>query len=79
MASIAIVYHSGYGHTQRQAQVIAEAAGGQLIAIDADGNIPEAAWAQLRRQRAVDRLPCSGAQSSWMALVQKPSAPGWLA
>ena len=39
MASIAIVYHSGYGHTQRQAQVIAEAAGGQLIAIDADGNI----------------------------------------
>jgi len=53
MASIAIVYHSGYGHTQRQAQVIAEAAGGQLIAIDADGNIPEAAWAQLDAADAI--------------------------
>jgi multimeric flavodoxin WrbA len=53
MASIAVVYHSGYGHTQRQAQVIAEAAGGQLIAIDAEGNLPEAAWAQLDAADAI--------------------------
>ena len=53
MSKTVVVYHSGYGHTQRQAQVIAEAAGGQLIAIDADGNIPEAAWAQLDAADAI--------------------------
>jgi len=47
MASIAVVYHSGYGHTQRQAQAVAEGAGAQLVAIDADGNLPEGAWEQL--------------------------------
>lgn len=53
MASIAIVYHSGYGHTQRQAQAVAEGSGGHLIAIDADGNIPEGAWEQLLAADAI--------------------------
>jgi len=46
MASIAIVYHSGYGHTQRQAQAVAEGAGAnaRLIAIDAEGNLSDADW-----------------------------------
>ena len=49
MASIAIVYHSGYGHTQRQAQAVAEGAGAEahLIAIDAEGNITDADWQAL--------------------------------
>jgi NAD(P)H dehydrogenase (quinone) len=47
MALIAIVYHSGYGHTQRQAQAVAKGSGANLIAIDADGNLPEGAWEQL--------------------------------
>jgi len=47
MPTIAIVYHSGYGHTQRQAQAVAEGAGGHLVAIDADGNLPAGAWEQL--------------------------------
>ena len=53
MASIAIVYHSGYGHTQRQAQAVAEGSGGRLIAIDADGNLPEGAWEQLQAADAI--------------------------
>jgi len=44
MAKIAVVYHSGYGHTQRLAQAVAEGADAQLIAIDADGDLPEGAW-----------------------------------
>lgn len=44
MPNIAVVYHSGYGHTQRQAQAVAQGADAQLIAIDADGNLPEGAW-----------------------------------
>ncbi|CAM3820576.1 flavodoxin family protein [Paracidovorax anthurii] len=44
MANIVVVYHSGYGHTQRLAQAVAEGAGAQLIAIDADGNLPEGGW-----------------------------------
>jgi NAD(P)H dehydrogenase (quinone) len=53
MMTIAIVYHSGYGHTQRMAQAVAEGSGGQLIAIDADGNLPAGAWEQLDAADAI--------------------------
>jgi len=53
MANIAVVYHSGYGHTQRQAQAVAEGAGARLIAIDADGNLPQEAWDQLAQADAI--------------------------
>lgn len=44
MAKITVVYHSGYGHTQRLAQAVAEGANAQFIAIDADGDLPEGGW-----------------------------------
>ena len=44
MASIAVLYHSGYGHTQRLAQAVADGAGATLIAIDADGELPDGGW-----------------------------------
>ena len=44
MAKIAVVFHSGYGHTLRVAQSVAEGAGAELIAIDADGNLPAGGW-----------------------------------
>ena len=47
MPSIAVVYHSGYGHTQRVAQAVADGAGASLIAIDADGNLTDADWPTL--------------------------------
>ena len=53
MASIVVVYHSGYGHTQRQAQAVADGAGAALIAIDADGNLPDGAWDELARADAI--------------------------
>jgi NAD(P)H dehydrogenase (quinone) len=53
MSKIAVVYHSGYGHTQRMAQAVAEGAGAELIAIDADGNLPEGGWDALAAAQAI--------------------------
>jgi hypothetical protein len=44
MKKIAIVFHSGYGHTLRMAQAVAKGAGAQLVPIDAEGNLPEGGW-----------------------------------
>jgi len=41
MSKIVIVYHSGYGHTAKVAQAVAEGSGGTLLAIDAEGNLPD--------------------------------------
>ncbi len=48
-----IVYHSGYGHTQRMAEAVAQGAGGELLAIDAEGNISEEGWAALDAADAI--------------------------
>lgn len=58
MTNIAIIYHSGYGHTRKQAEAVhAGAASGasdaQLIAIDAEGNISDAAWETLAAADAI--------------------------
>jgi NAD(P)H dehydrogenase (quinone) len=53
MSKISIVFHSGYGHTKRVAEhirlgVLAEGADAAMVAIDADGNVPESAWEALK-------------------------------
>ena len=48
-----VVYHSGYGHTKRMAEAVAEGAAGSLIAIDADGNLPEDGWETLDAADAI--------------------------
>jgi multimeric flavodoxin WrbA len=53
MANVVVVYHSGYGHTQRMAQSVASGAGAELIAIDADGNLPEGGWETLAAADAI--------------------------
>ena len=53
MPNIVVVYHSGYGHTQRMAQSVAQGAGATLLAIDADGNLPEGGWDQLNAADAI--------------------------
>jgi NAD(P)H dehydrogenase (quinone) len=53
MSKIVVVYHSGYGHTKRIAETVAESAGAQLIAIDAEGNISDADWAALDAADAI--------------------------
>lgn len=53
MARISVVFHSGYGHTQRMAQAVADGAGAQLVAIDAEGNLPAGGWEQLKAADAI--------------------------
>ena len=53
MSNVVVVYHSGYGHTQRLAQAVAAGAGAQLLAIDADGNLPAGGWEQLKAADAI--------------------------
>jgi NAD(P)H dehydrogenase (quinone) len=53
VARVAVIYHSGYGHTQRMAQAVAQGANAELIAIDADGNLPEGGWEQLKAADAI--------------------------
>lgn len=53
MAKVAVVFHSGYGHTQRLAQAVAEGAQAELIAIDAEGNLPEGGWESLHAADAI--------------------------
>ena len=53
MAKVAVVFHSGYGHTLRMAQAVAEGAGAELVAIDAEGNLTDAGWATLGAADAI--------------------------
>jgi NAD(P)H dehydrogenase (quinone) len=53
MSKTVVVYHSGYGHAQRIAQFVAEGAGAQLIAIDAEGNLTDAQWADVNAADAI--------------------------
>ena len=48
MPDVVVVYHSGYGHTQRLAQAVAAGADARLLAIDAEGNLPAGGWELLK-------------------------------
>lgn len=85
MSKIVIVFHSGYGHTQKIAAAVAETSGGILLAIDAEGNLPEGGWEQLA---AADTLvfgsPTYMGMASWQfkkfadATSRVWSAQGWI-
>lgn len=58
MTKVVVIYHSGYGHTKKQAEAVhagaaAAQASAELIAIDAEGNISEADWTALRDADAI--------------------------
>jgi len=59
MTKIAILVHSGYGHTRRMAESILEGAASvagadaQIIAIDAEGQLPEGGWESLAAADAI--------------------------
>lgn len=53
MAKVAVVFHSGYGHTMRVAQFVAQGADAELIAIDANGDITESQWSALDAADAI--------------------------
>jgi len=53
MTKIAVVFHSGYGHTVKQAEAVAKGANATLVAIDAEGNITDAQWETLNAADAI--------------------------
>ena len=57
MSRIVIVYHSGYGHTRKQAEAVhagaAAVAPAELMAIDAQGDLPAGAWDTLAAADAI--------------------------
>jgi NAD(P)H dehydrogenase (quinone) len=53
MSNVAVIYHSGYGHTAKQAEAVAAGAKADLIAIDANGDITDADWAKLDAAKAI--------------------------
>ncbi|MEO8545645.1 MAG: flavodoxin family protein [Burkholderiaceae bacterium] len=53
MSQVVVVFHSGYGHTLRMAQAVAQGADAELLAIDADGNLPDGGWELLAQARAI--------------------------
>lgn len=55
MSKIVVVYHSGYGHTRKVAEAVVAGAGAgaNLVSIDAEGNLSEAAWASLNAADAI--------------------------
>ena len=50
---IAVVFHSGYGHTLRMAQAVADGAGATLVPIDVEGNLPDGGWDTLNAADAI--------------------------
>ncbi|HRD98475.1 MAG: flavodoxin family protein [Rubrivivax sp.] len=53
MSAIVIVYHSGYGHTRKVAEAVAAGSGGSLLAISAEGNLPDGGWEQLAAAKTI--------------------------
>ena len=53
MAQVVVVFHSGYGHTLRMAQAVAQGANAELLAIDANGNLSDDEWAALDAADAI--------------------------
>jgi len=53
MVKTTVVYFSGYGHTKKVAENVAEGANAQLIAIDSDGEINETDWETLNQSDAI--------------------------
>lgn len=50
---IVIVFHSGYGHTRKIAQAVAETSHAALLEVDANGELPEEGWAQLAKAKLI--------------------------
>lgn len=50
---ISIVFHSGYGHTRRVAEAVADGSSGVLLALDGEGQLGPEGWAQLDASRAI--------------------------
>ena len=53
MADIIVVYHSGFGHTKKVAEHVAQGAAAELVTISENGELTEADWAKLNAAKAI--------------------------
>ncbi|GAA73210.1 flavodoxin family protein [Pseudoalteromonas sp. BSi20439] len=53
MSKVAVIYFSGYGHTKKVAEFVADGANAQLIAIDENGDIKDTDWDVLNNADAI--------------------------
>ena len=59
MTQVAVLFHSGYGHTLKQAEAVRDGAAAvagaraELVPIDAQGELPEGAWERLAKADAI--------------------------
>jgi NAD(P)H dehydrogenase (quinone) len=59
MSHTVVVYHSGYGHTRKQAEAVSQGAAGvagasaELVEINAEGQLAEGAWEKLDAADAI--------------------------
>jgi NAD(P)H dehydrogenase (quinone) len=53
MSNVVVIYHSGYGHTKKQAEAVAEGANAKLIEIDTNGDIADVDWDILDAAKAI--------------------------
>jgi NAD(P)H dehydrogenase (quinone) len=59
MTQVAVLYHSGYGHTRKQAQAVRDGAAAvagthaELVEIDMEGHLPEGGWQRLAGADAI--------------------------
>ena len=53
MSKVAVIYFSGYGHTKKVAEFVADGANAQLIAIDENGDIKDTNWDALNNADAI--------------------------
>ena len=53
MREIAVVFHSGYGHTTRQAEALCKGANGTLLVIDPVGELLQSQWDTLHAADAI--------------------------
>lgn len=59
MSHTVVVYHSGYGHTRKQAEAVQQGAAGvagasaELLEINAEGQLPEGGWEKLEQADAI--------------------------
>lgn len=47
------MFHSGYGHTQKVAEAVAQGSGGSLLRIDENGELAPEAWEQFEHARVI--------------------------
>ena len=81
MSKTVVVFHSGYGHTERVAEFVAQGANAELMAIDADGNLTDAQWAQLDEASAIIMgSPTYMGMASWQfKMFADTSSKRWFA